>query len=246
MYKVAICDDDKNYISELTQIILECNAKKNEIQILEFHSGEQLLKGLLDDIDVIFLDIQMAGMNGNETAVRLKERGYHGILVQCSGIFMPTPDTVKIAPFRYLLKQDSREKTLKEMEEILAQMIKKRQCYEMDAYYLRKKVVIHVSDIVYITHHPKRKSVLHLCHERAGEFDKGNVIVPYDFEQLSEILKDADFAIPHNSYMVNLSYVSGFDWDKNVLIVDGETLTVSRAQRNDFRWKFTKYVGGKY
>ena len=89
MYKVAICDDDKNYISELTQIILECNAKKNEIQILEFHSGEQLLKGLPDDIDVIFLDIQMAGMNGNETAVQLKERGYHGILVQCSGIFMP-------------------------------------------------------------------------------------------------------------------------------------------------------------
>ena len=246
MYKVAICDDDKNYISELTQIILECNAKKNEIQILEFHSGEQLLKGLPDDIDVIFLDIQMAGMNGNETAVQLKERGYHGILVQCSGIFMPTPDTVKIAPFRYLLKQDSREKTLKEMEEILAQMIKKRQCYEMDAYYLRKKVVIHVSDIVYITQQPKRKSVLHLCQERAGEFDKGNVIVPYDFEQLSEILKDADFAIPHNSYMVNLSYVSGFDWDKNILIVDGETLTVSRAQRNDFRWKFTKYVGGKY
>lgn len=246
MYKVAICDDDKNYISELTQIILECNAKKNEIQILEFHSGEQLLKGLPDDIDVIFLDIQMAGMNGNETAVQLKERGYHGILVQCSGIFMPTPDTVKIAPFRYLLKQDPREKTLREMEEILAQMIKKRQCYEMDAYYLRKRVVIHVPDIVYITHHPKRKSVLHLCHERAGEFDKGNVIVPYDFEQLSEILKDADFAIPHNSYMVNLSYVSGFDWDKNVLIADGETLTISRAQRDTFRRQFARYATKKY
>ena len=174
MYKVAICDDDKNYISELTEIILECNAKKNEIQILKFHSGEQLLKEELDDYDIIFLDIQMAGMNGNETAVHLKERGYHGILVQCSGIFMPTPDTVKIAPFRYLLKQDSREKTLREMEEILTQMVKKRQCYEMDAYYLRKKIVIHVSDIVYITHHPKRKSVLHLCHERAGEFVKGD------------------------------------------------------------------------
>ena len=52
----------------------------------------------------------MKRMNGNETAVRLNQNGYQGVLVQCSGIFMPTPETIKISPYRYLLKQDSREK----------------------------------------------------------------------------------------------------------------------------------------
>ena len=39
----------------------------------------------------------------------------------------------------------------------------------------------------------------------------GKIIVPYDFEQLLELLEAADFTIPHNSYMVNLRYVSSFN-----------------------------------
>ena len=61
MYKIAICDDDKDYIKELKDIILESNEKRLAIEFYDFDCGEKLLHSKIDDMDVIFLDIQMGG-----------------------------------------------------------------------------------------------------------------------------------------------------------------------------------------
>lgn len=245
MYKIAICDDDKDYIKELKNIILQCNEKKLVIEFHEFDSGEKLLQSKFDDMDVIFLDIQMEGMNGNETAVRLNKKGYQGVLVQCSGIFMPTPETIKISPYRYLLKQDPRETTISEMKEILSQMAVRKICYEIEGSYLREKMNFRVADIVYITHHPKG-SVLHLQREKAEQYKDGKIIVPYDFEQLLVLFEAVDFSIPHNSYMVNLHYVSDFNLKTECFVVDGKRLVMSRAKKEDFLNDLAKYTRKKY
>ena len=57
MLNIAICDDDANYISELKEMLLECNDKKREIDFWEFTSGRELLNSNIDEVDVIFLDI---------------------------------------------------------------------------------------------------------------------------------------------------------------------------------------------
>lgn len=245
MYKIAICDDDKDYIKELKDIILESNEKKLVIEFYEFDSGEKLLHSKFDDMDVIFLDIQMQGMNGNETAVRLNQRGYQGVLVQCSGIFMPTPETIKISPYRYLLKQDTRETTVSEVKEILSHMVDRNLCYEIEGSYLREKMKFRVADIVYITHHSKG-SVLHLRKEKAHQYQDGKIIVPYSFEELLELLEAADFSGPHNSYMVNLRYVSGFDTKTEYYVVDGKNLPMSRGKKEIFLNDLAKYTRKKY
>lgn len=245
MFKIAICDDDKGYIKELKDIILECNDKHLVLKFYEFDSGEKLLHSKFDDMDVIFLDIQMQGMNGNETAVQLNQKGYQGVLVQCSGIFMPTPETIKISPYRYLLKQDAREKTISEMKEILSQMVTRKMCYEIEGSYLREKMYFRVADIVYITHHPKG-SVLHLRSEMAKRYQDGKIIIPYDFEQLLDLLEAADFAIPHNSYMVNLRYVSSFEPKTEFFVVDGKSLPMSRGKKEAFLNDLAKYTRKKY
>ena len=245
MYKIAICDDDEDYIKELKDIILECNEKKLAIEFFEFDSGEKLLHSKFDDMDVIFLDIQMQRMNGNETAVRLNEKGYQGVLVQCSGIFMPTPETIKISPYRYLLKQDIRETTVSEMNEILSQMVARKICYEIEGSYLREKMNFRVADIVYITHHSKG-SVLHLRSEMAKHYQDGKIIVSYDFEQLLDLLQAADFSVPHNSYIVNLHYVSSFDPKTEFFVADGKSLPMSRGKKGTFLNDLAKYTRKKY
>lgn len=245
MYKIAICDDDMDYIKELKEIILECNEEELELRFYEFDSGEKLLHSKIDDMDVIFLDIQMKGMNGNETAVQLNQRGYQGVLVQCSGIFMPTPETIKISPYRYLLKQDTRETTISEMKEILSQMVDRKLCYEIEGSYLREKMKFRVADIVYITHHSKG-SVLHLRKEKAYQYQEGKIIVPYSFEELLQLLETADFSMPHNSYIVNLRYVSSFDPKTEFFVADGKTLPMSRGKKETFLNDLAKYTRKKY
>ncbi len=245
MYNIAICDDDRDYIKELEDIIVECNEEELELEFFDFDSGEKLLHSKIDDMDVIFLDIQMQGMNGNETAVQLNQKGYQGVLVQCSGIFMPTPETIKISPYRYLLKQDTREKTVSEVKEILSQMVARKLCYEIEGSYLREKMNFRVADIVYITHHSKG-SVLHLQREKAQQYQDGKIIVPYDFEELLELLEAADFSVPHNSYMVNLRYVSSFNPKTEFFVVDGKSLPMSRGKKETFLNDLAKYARKKY
>lgn len=246
MYNIAICDDDENYIRELKRVISECAGSDAEITFYEYNSGTGLLESNIDDVDIVFLDIQMQGMNGNETAVRLNERGYKGILVQCSGIFNPTPETIKISPYRYLLKQDPPEKTMAEMKEILDYMAENKRCHEIEGSYLREKIRFRVSDIVYITHHPKNSSVLHLCQKKAKRYSEGNIIVPYDFDELLEMFAEAGFAVPHNSYMVNLHYVTSFDSRKEIIVADGNVLSISRGKKDTFFKELAKYTRKKY
>lgn len=246
MYKIAICDDDIEFIRELKILILECNANKRKIQFFEFLSGKELLNSELDEIDAVFLDIQMDEMDGNEVSICLKEQGYRGVLIQCSGIFMPTPETIKISPYRYLLKQYSKEMILKELEEIFEELDARKICYEIEGSYKREKMLFRVSDIVYITHHTNGSSVLHLNENKAKKYLEGNIIVSYTFDELIKKLETANFAIPHNSHIVNLSYVSNFDMKREILEVDGKKLSISRGKKEAFFRRLTEYTRKKY
>ncbi len=44
MYKIVICDDDRNYIQELISIIEGCNQNRRKLSFVTFCSGEELLK----------------------------------------------------------------------------------------------------------------------------------------------------------------------------------------------------------
>lgn len=72
MIKVAICDDDKQICSKLIAIVKEYFADIGRpVWVAEFTSGLKLLKANIR-FDVIFLDIDMPGLNGIETAKKLR------------------------------------------------------------------------------------------------------------------------------------------------------------------------------
>lgn len=246
MVRIAICDDDENYIEELKQIIQVCNNNVREIEIVEFLSGEELLADQIDENDAIFLDIQMENMNGNEIAMKLKEQEYQGLLIQCSGIFMPTPETVKISPYRYFLKQYSYEETLRELEEVFEELDRRKACYEIEGFYKRERVRIRLADIVYISHYRNGSSVVHLNQKKAENYMDGKILVHANFDELSHQLEAADFAIPHNSYMVNLRYITGLNPREDCIEADGMSITVSRGKREEFFRKLAEYSRNKY
>ncbi|MEN8076680.1 response regulator [Clostridioides difficile] len=69
MIKIGICDDDKNIVSKIKTYINEYS--KEKFIINTYNSGEELLS-LNEKFDVIFLDIDMIGIDGIETAKRLR------------------------------------------------------------------------------------------------------------------------------------------------------------------------------
>ncbi|MCX4361508.1 MAG: LytTR family transcriptional regulator DNA-binding domain-containing protein [Mucispirillum schaedleri] len=245
MYKILICDDDINFILELEKIIREFNHNKRELEFTRYYSGEELLDNIVMDSDVLFLDIQLRGTNGNDIAVHLKKKGYQGILVQCSGVYMPTPETIMISPYRYILKQAGREEIYKNICEIFDEIDRLKTCFIIPVSYKREKIFIRTSDIVYFTHY-KKGSVAHLNMVRSKEYKNADLLVIYNFQELQEMLSSVGFACPHNSYLVNMRYISAFNQTKEFIRLEEKRLPVARGKVKKFSEEFTRYINQKY
>ena len=246
MYRIAICDDDRGYIEELKEMIRESNRGMRELCFEEYLSGLELLKRMPDDeIDILFLDIQMERLDGNETAKLLREKNFRGVLVQCSGVYNPTPETIVIAPYRYLLKQDPREKTLAVIDEILEEADKQNQCIALPGYFRRERIMVKTSDILYFTRY-RGGSKVHMTADKMSRFANGVIHISDTLERLEEKLDHFDFAMPHNSYLVNLRYVQDYDVKQGSIHLGDQTLFISRSKKKGFMERIMQYMKMKY
>ena len=81
MIYIAICDDEKHMSAHIRSCVSDFFRKKNrETSLRMFSSGEELLS-YNGQIDILFLDIQMKGMDGMETARKLRADQFRGFLV---------------------------------------------------------------------------------------------------------------------------------------------------------------------
>lgn len=126
MLSIAICDDNQeNRLSLrwLLESILE--KRKLEHTIYEFSSGETLLPWMdrhRNEIDLLFLDIEMGTLNGMETAKRLRAEGDSLQIVFVTGFSDYVFDGYGVGALDYLLKPPKRE----QLEAIVSRMLTKR------------------------------------------------------------------------------------------------------------------------
>ena len=74
MYHIAICDDEKEFIREITNLLRRYEKESGKkFRITEFCDGSDLLKGYQPDTDLIFMDIQMEKLDGLNTAEEIRK-----------------------------------------------------------------------------------------------------------------------------------------------------------------------------
>lgn len=106
LYKIAVCDDEQIFVDE---IIYKLQSRSNKYQIVYFNSGEELTNSVLD-FSILFLDIEMPGLSGMETAFKLREMNYDGIIIFLTSHTEFMPEAFKIKDFRFLDKPIDQEK----------------------------------------------------------------------------------------------------------------------------------------
>lgn len=151
MYKIAICDDDKRYRKTIREIVEHENSlHENEIRFYEYESGNELLKHTDILHELVFIDIRMPGLDGNQTALKLRNYNKDAVLIFCSSYFEPTVDSINFGqPFRYIMK-DLHDTSLR--REIAAIMTEVKRHFLND-YAVREQwegvFKEHKADIVY-------------------------------------------------------------------------------------------------
>lgn len=253
MYRIAICEDDINYVRYLKKVILETKlVTGQEVSFFDFESGEKLLESLNHEFDIVFMDIELGGIDGYKTAEKIRKVDNRILIIFCTGTHTPDAETFKISPFRYLLKEYDDFRMVSEMKEIIEEMMRRKdipflicRC-ESESKNERKKVKIYTNSIVFIENE-KRGSRVYLYGKAKAELGQESVIAEKALSEVGKILDEKNgFFLIHGSYIVNMEYISAYKKDSVKLIDNIAELNIARSKKKSFKEAFTRYVASKY
>lgn len=245
LYHIAICDDDKLFVEYIKKIIIQVEGDTaHTLKFYEFYSGEELLLHIEDNIqyDLLILDMFLGGMDGNETAIHFRQRHPYTTLVFCSGVCQPTAQSFKVSPFRYLLKSDPETLFLNEVSEILKEVKRNARELFLVGHYRNGTVRVRLKNILYIENAKRGSRAVVSADCKEAEFE-GRILLDEKLKVLSERYEELVFA--HNSYVVNIDHVENVN-NHELLLDNGEKLSVSRTYQKSFRLAFTKNLAKKY
>lgn len=227
--KIAVCDDEPIFRKQLKAILEEYYCSL-DVLVLSYSSGEELLGAVKGNpFDLVFLDIEMEGIDGLETAKRLNE------LVSDLPVILLTSHTelamegYEVRAFRFLGKPVDKRKlqeALGAFEKLRQQEQKIEIVTEGGSRYLSPAVIRYIkSENVYLQIVTGEQSFL---------------VRKTLKEQLRELPEDL-FVMVHRSYIVNLNETAGFDGE-TVTLRDGSRIPVSRGKREMFRLRMLQFM----
>lgn len=174
--KIAVCDDEMLFLKTLKKQISEILSNNSYI-ILEFFSGEQLIESFQrEKFDIVILDIEMDGINGIETAKKIR-----AIDRSVTIAFLTSHENFAIQGYevnaeRYILKQ---QPEYMYREQLVALFKDYSQNHKRFNYNKNGKAFsVNVSDIIYFEV-LNRKITLHSLN---GDFDYYGKISELDNE----------------------------------------------------------------
>lgn len=253
MFRIGICDDSEEDRKIIRKLILSVPCCPKEVIFYEYHSGEELLRDMNKDHNLVFIDMQMEGMNGQETAEGFRDFNKQAVLVFCTGIVLPTTEAFKVQPFRYIMKYFGKEQLKDEMTEIIDEMLRKEKIFYLTAVQDGKVVKVRSDDIIYACIY-KRLTRIYLTKEGEKRISmlrdndnnkKIEIICKRSLQDVYSELRDFGFEYAHNSYIVNFQYVIRLE-DKYIKVESGIELNLSRSKKMNFDKRFSEYLGSKY
>lgn len=120
--RIAIVEDETPHAQLLEQHIVSWGRDRNvgDIPIRRFDNAAAFLFDWAEErYDMIFLDIQMPGINGMETARKIRETDIGVKLVFTTGITDYLQEGYEVEAVRYLLKPINREKVWECLDKLL-------------------------------------------------------------------------------------------------------------------------------
>lgn len=229
IYKIAVCDDEQIFVDDVVEKIRE---QSEQCDISEFTSGEELLNTPLE-FNIIFLDIEMTGINGINAAFSLRERGYDGMIIFLTSHTEFMPDAFKVKAFRFLDKPLNSEKFNEAFSEAKKEIMNTEHILLSDKS--GKTVYLKLTDIAYLEAYGDGTYI----YDKTGNVYDTDKPLKYWKEQIGS----EHFFQIHKSFIVSYLYVSDVSKDGQVSIKGfKQTLDISRRNVVPFRNGFFDYI----
>jgi len=233
MIHIAICDDEKDFVTYLTGLLQQYAAETgNEIKVTAYYDGMELIEKYDPTLDLIFLDIQMRLVNGLRAAERVRQMDEKVGIIFLTTLTQYGLEGYKYQAANYIIKPLKYVRLKAEMD----QWLKKHRKDDRPAMVIvndtgRYRVILNTLRYVETFN---RNLLFHTEQE--------NILCYKSMKEMERELQGKCFVRCHTSYIVNLFYVKGVN-KLEIELITGEKIPISQPKRKAFMEKLTEYWG---
>lgn len=219
--QIAVCDDEQVVAAHLKKMVADIMEKKNQnFFVRTFLSGEELLCSEIR-YDLIFLDIEMPGLDGIETGKRLQKKYPGSKIVMATGMRERVKEAFVIRAFRFVTKPFEMEELTEAIEAFLNGRIGNE---EIEVYWNRNLIRVRQRDIIYVEAYDGYIEL----------YIKGRTCrKETTLSKLKKELNEKMFFRIHRKHIINLSQIESYQ-KGTVCMAEGQKLLVSKRNRKEF------------
>ncbi len=234
MLKIALCDDMERDRNAVIVALKQIEDKwSDKFEVAAFSNGEVLC----DDIeknyyDIILLDIQMNGIDGIETATRIKSINPKALIIFISSYDDRLKELFSFRTIAFIDKPvsvEALEKALLDANEIIKKENELIFSYSKDGSTL----YIPIKDIMYFE---SRRNIV-LIHTNTNEETFYSTLT-----SVWKQVKDTNqFIMSHRSFIFNLKYVN-IKSDNVIIKETGEHFKIGIKHKEDTQERYLNYI----
>ena len=219
---IAVVDDEKAIREHICGLVEE---QQPESRIETYATGEELLASG-KRFDIVFLDIQMEGMNGIEAARSLREKNANlgvedTVLVFITGIKDYVFDAFDLYAFQYLLKPIDEDKFAEVLARAVREAAKKK---ERRVLFIKSRnLTLDQSEILYIESRAKKVEI-HTVRQ--------TIEIYAAMDELEGQLGDGFYRC-HRAYIVNMDCITEYDGE-SITLTNGDRVYLTKKKYGEF------------
>ena len=228
MYKIAVCDDEEAVSAQVKELITEWNPS---VDVVCFSSGEELLENY-QSYEAVFLDIDMAGMNGIETGKAIRRLDKDTKIVYLTAYRDYVSGAFGVHAFQYLLKPVNKKAIWNVLEEIFRYTKAAEKKIILDFHTVDGSLCLPVERI-YFFEYENRKIRIVTDEEQYYMADKiGNV---------AKRMAEFGFSMPHQSFVVNMFHVKNVK-NQQIFLDNGMEIPLSQKKQKIWKQELMEYL----
>lgn len=230
---IAVCDDEKIIRERITDLI---NKQGVGCHIEDFKTGNELLAAG-KHFDMIFLDIQMEGKNGIETARAIREYDRKAVIVFVTAMKEYVFEAFDVAAFHYLLKPIEKKKFTEVFDNAVKEIRERQRMQKAETPTLLIKAknrsqMLKQSEIIFIENRANKVEI---------HTTRDVIEVYYTMSKLEGEL-GSSFYRCHRGYLVNMDHIVEYSNDM-IDMSNGEKVYLAKEKYQEFVKKYMRYLG---
>ena len=235
MYQAAIVDDELDILNSTKAMLAEEFTRANCGVAFDFFTNSKDFLSMLEkhfNYDILFLDIEMPGMDGITLCKSIREIAPDALVVFISNKEELVFQTFEVQPFRFIRKSELKDLCPSLIESIITELKRRApQNFKLLTNSGGDVLSFDARNILYVEAQRKECKLA----TTNGDFN-----VKLKLMDLEAQLKDFPFIKIHRSFLVNMDHIFRIT-KSSVVLTNQEELPISRGTSEEIKQKFIDY-----